>query len=98
MSRVLNRARFAVLLLPAFLAGCYVVPIVPVGRPGYDRAHPGPYRGYDRGYDRGYHRGHHHGHPRGYYYRGGLVETPPAQQAGVTPGPTAHIDVASISR
>lgn len=86
MSRILNRARFAVLLLPAFLAGCYVVPIVPVGRPGYDRAYPGPYRGYDRGYN------------RGYYYRGGQVETPAVQQANASPEPTVHIEVASISR
>lgn len=39
-----HRTRFAILLAPALLGGCYVVPIVPVLRPYY-RPHP-HYRGY----------------------------------------------------
>jgi hypothetical protein len=46
-----SRARFAALLVPALLSGCYVVPIVPVGRPMY-RPYPGPYPGPYRGYYR----------------------------------------------
>lgn len=53
---VLRRVRFALLLLPALLGGCYVVPVVPVQRPygPVYRPYPGPgpgpyYRGY-RGY------------------------------------------------
>lgn len=88
MSRTLGRARFAVLLLPAFLGGCYVVPIVPIvpGRPGYEYRHPGPYYGPYRGYN------------RGYYYRGGQAETPAATQASASSEPPAHVEVASISR
>lgn len=87
MSRMLSRARFVVLLLPAFLGGCYVVPIVPVGRPGYHHRHHGPHHGPYRGHDRGYH------------YRGGQAETPVlAQQAAGTPDPQAHIEVVSTSR
>ncbi len=42
--RLWERARFALLLAPALLAGCYVVPIVPrpVYGPGYHRAPPPP--------------------------------------------------------
>ena len=48
-----RRARFGMLLIPALLGGCYVVPVVPVQRPiygpGYDRPYPRPYyRGYYR--------------------------------------------------
>ena len=44
-SRVPSRARYALLLLPALLGGCYVVPIVPrpVYGPGYHKPHPGHY-------------------------------------------------------
>jgi len=52
VARTASRARFAVLLAPAFLGGCYVVPIVPVARPIY-RPYHGPYYGPYRGYQRG---------------------------------------------
>ena len=82
----MRRARFAVLLAPAaLLGGCYVVPIVPVGRPYYRYPAPAPapyYRGYDRGYYRGYH---------------GENDKATPQQPVADAG-TPHIEVASISR
>lgn len=80
-----RRARFGVLLIPALLGGCYVVPVVPVQRPiygpGYDRPYPRPY-------PRPYYRG---------YYRVG--EAAPPMVASAAPGaPEPHIEAASIAR
>lgn len=83
-ARALRRARFAVLLAPAFLAGCYVVPVVPVVRPAYPvyRTYPGPYYGPYRG-----------------YWRGGQAEQPVnTAQAAAGPTPEVHIEVASNAR
>jgi hypothetical protein len=64
-----HRARFALLLAPALLAGCYVVPIVPrpVYGPGYQRPYPGP--------------NHHHRHHR--HWRGEATDG--AAVAAATP-------------
>lgn len=77
-----RRARFGVLLIPALLGGCYVVPVVPVQRPIY-----GP--GYDRPYPRPYYRG---------YYRVGEAAAPVVASAAATGAPEPHIEAASMSR
>lgn len=83
-ARTPSRARYALLLLPALLGGCYVVPIVP--RPVY-----GPV------YGPGYHQprpGHHHHHRQHRHWRG---EAPEAAAVAVAP-PSVHIEVARSSR
>ncbi|KQW76622.1 MULTISPECIES: hypothetical protein [unclassified Methylibium] len=77
-----RRARFGMLLIPALLGGCYVVPVVPVQRPIY-----GP--GYDRPYPRPYYRG---------YYRVGEAAAPVVASAAATGAPEPHIEAASMSR
>ncbi|WP_428423865.1 hypothetical protein [Methylibium sp.] len=82
---LLRHARFAVLLAPALLGGCYVVPVVPVPRPvygpGYHRPYPGPYY-------------------RGYYRVGEALPfaTTAAADGSAAGAQPTHIEVASISR
>lgn len=93
-----RRVRWAMLLLPALLGGCYVVPVVPV-RP-YDRPY---YRHHQRPYyppPSPYFQGE-------FYYRSGQAEPAADDAAGVAlngaaiadAAPTvSYIDASSISR
>lgn len=91
--RLPRRVRWALLLLPALVSGCYIVPVVPA-RPYYDRPYDGRY----------YHRRPAYPPPAPYfqgefYYRSGEAE-PSADGTRVASrdGAPAHIEASSISR